>query len=264
MTESTHSIAGARATYAGQRRTPRLAALIESLRAIIASDRFRVALQAGLALVLAYGIALAMDWPKPQWAGLAIAMCSPSTVGESLHKGMQRVFGTLLAVPIALVLVSLFPQDRWAFFATVGLWTGVCAYLSGSSARGYFWYVAGFSVPLLAIMGNTEPPVTFNIVILRFQEAMLGVLVFFLVSLLILPVSSLRSLRSNAAQVVASQRTIVRKTLSLLGAAGEAADRGHLRGLGEPPRMASRAGRPEGLGPFPVSVAARPDGAGRH
>ena len=31
---------------------------------MIASDRFRVAVQAGLAMVLANGVALAMDWPK--------------------------------------------------------------------------------------------------------------------------------------------------------------------------------------------------------
>ena len=31
---------------------------------MIASDRFRVAVQTGLAVVLANGVALAMDWPK--------------------------------------------------------------------------------------------------------------------------------------------------------------------------------------------------------
>ena len=32
---------------------------------MIASDRFRVAVQTGLAMALANGFALAMDWPKP-------------------------------------------------------------------------------------------------------------------------------------------------------------------------------------------------------
>jgi hypothetical protein len=32
---------------------------------MIASDRFRIAVQNGLAMVLANGFALAMDWPKP-------------------------------------------------------------------------------------------------------------------------------------------------------------------------------------------------------
>ena len=31
---------------------------------MIASDRFRVAAQTGLAMVLANGVAFAMDWPK--------------------------------------------------------------------------------------------------------------------------------------------------------------------------------------------------------
>lgn len=67
MTDSTHHSEGARATCNGQSRKLRLGA-------IIASDRFRVALQTGLALVLAYGVALAIDWARPHWAGLAIAI----------------------------------------------------------------------------------------------------------------------------------------------------------------------------------------------
>ncbi len=37
---------------------------------MIVSDRFRLALQTALAMALAYGIALAMDWSKPMWAGV--------------------------------------------------------------------------------------------------------------------------------------------------------------------------------------------------
>ena len=53
-----------------------------------------------------------MDWPKPMWAGMAVAPCGLSTVGGSLNKGMQRFMGTLLAVLLALLVISLFAQDR--------------------------------------------------------------------------------------------------------------------------------------------------------
>ena len=49
---------------------------------LLASDRFRLAFQTGLALVLAYGVALTMDWSKPKWAGLAVALCGLTTVGD--------------------------------------------------------------------------------------------------------------------------------------------------------------------------------------
>lgn len=102
------------------------------------SDRFRLALQTALAMVLAYGIALAMDWDKPMWAGFAVAFCGLGSVGESLNKGALRVLGTLLAVPLALGLLSLFPQDRWAFLCSLSLWTAFCTYMMGTTSRWYF------------------------------------------------------------------------------------------------------------------------------
>ncbi|MFN2246227.1 MAG: FUSC family protein, partial [Candidatus Promineifilaceae bacterium] len=118
------------------------------------SDRTRVALQTGVAMVLAYGVALAMDWHKPYWAGLAVALCALGSVGESLHKGMQRVLGTLVALVLSFVVLSLFIQDRWLFLLAGSLWTVFCSYLSMTSARSYFWIVAGFSLPLLTIGGG--------------------------------------------------------------------------------------------------------------
>jgi len=48
-------------------------------------------------ITLAYGIALWMDWQRPYWAGLAVAMIGLSTMGESLFKGLQRLTGTVVA-----------------------------------------------------------------------------------------------------------------------------------------------------------------------
>ena len=37
------------------------------------STRFKEAFKTALAMVLAYGIALSMDWEKPMWAAFAVA-----------------------------------------------------------------------------------------------------------------------------------------------------------------------------------------------
>lgn len=208
---------------------PKLDALRMSLRAIIASERFRIALQTALAMVLAYGVSLAMDWPKPVWAGLAIAMCSLGTTGESMQKGVQRVLGTLLAVPVALLIVSLFAQDRWGAFIALALWTGGCAYLSGPGRCSYFWFVAGFTVPLLSLFGNQEPVSTFGIVLMRAQETMLGVVSLTLVSLLVLPVSSTRSLRDTATETAAALRKMAASTFSALSSPTSSAKRSTAR-----------------------------------
>jgi uncharacterized membrane protein YccC len=183
------------------------------------SDRFRLALQTALAMVLAYGIALSMDWDKPMWAGFAVAFCGLGSVGESLNKGALRLLGTLLAVPLALALIGLFPQDRWLFLLTLSLWTGFCAYMMGTTSRWYFWFVAGFSVPLLTVSGGGQPVQSFDVVMLRAQQTLLGVLCFTVVSVLVLPIGSGRGFEAKVAALVSAQRKLARYYLSMLTSA---------------------------------------------
>jgi uncharacterized membrane protein YccC len=59
------------------------------------SDRIKTAIKTALATVLAYGVALSMDWDDAHWAAFAVAFCTLSTAGESLNKGLLRLSGTL-------------------------------------------------------------------------------------------------------------------------------------------------------------------------
>ena len=70
--------------------------------AVASSDRFKISFKLALSMVMAYGFALWFDWDRPHWAALAIALISMSTLDESLAKGGQRLWGTLLAVPVSL------------------------------------------------------------------------------------------------------------------------------------------------------------------
>ncbi len=195
----------------------RLSDTLEHAGPVRVSDRTRVALQTGLAMVLAYGIALGMDWHKPYWAGLAVAVCGLGSVGESLHKGLQRMLGTLVALVMAFVVLSLFIQDRWLFLLALSLWTAFCGYMSMTSARSYyFWYVAGFVVPLLTIDGGGLPAQTFDIVVLRAQQTLLGVLCFTLVSVLVLPVRSGHILAAETTRLVSALRAFGRDAFSKL------------------------------------------------
>jgi Fusaric acid resistance protein family/Sel1 repeat len=80
----------------------------------VLSDRVKTAIKTALATVLAYGVVLSMEWGHAYWAAFAVAFCTLSTVGESLNKGLLRLSGTLLGSLTAVILIALFPQDRWA------------------------------------------------------------------------------------------------------------------------------------------------------
>jgi uncharacterized membrane protein YccC len=62
---------------------------------MILSTKTKEAIKTALAMTIAYGIALSMDWDRPYWAGFAVAMISLATIGQSLNKAALRVLGTL-------------------------------------------------------------------------------------------------------------------------------------------------------------------------
>ena len=186
------------------------------------SDRVKIAIKTALATVLAYGVALSMDWKDAHWAAFAVAFCTLSTVGESVNKGLLRLSGTLVGGLATIVLVALFPQDRWLFLIGMSLFTGFCTYMMPGTSRWYFWMVAGFSVPLLALSGGADPLNDFQTIVTRTEETALGMVSYTLVWLLIWPTSSRAALEDTVRQLAAAHRQLVAH--SLTPAVGESHD----------------------------------------
>jgi len=157
---------------------------------MVLSRKTKEAIKTALAITIAYGIALSMDWDRPYWAGFAIAFISLSTIGQSLNKGAMRMLGTLLALSVSLLIIALFVQDRWLFMLALSGWVGFCAYRMGVSRRSYFWFLAGFASAVIAFDGGTNPANAFATAILRAQETGLGILVYTLITTLLWPTNS--------------------------------------------------------------------------
>ena len=148
--------------------------LISSTRKqVVLSTRAKEAIKIAIAMTIALGIALAMDWQKPAWAGFGVAMIALSTAGESLNKGAMRMLGTLLAAAVALALLAGFPQERWSFVTALSLYLGVCTYLSTGKTLQYFWFVAGFACVIICVdaAGTMDP---FGVAMERTQETATG------------------------------------------------------------------------------------------
>ena len=71
--------------------------------------RFKEAFKVALAFALVYGIALKMAWLNPSWAGFGVAMIAMQTAGQSIHKGLDRLAGTIPGCIAALVILALAP-----------------------------------------------------------------------------------------------------------------------------------------------------------
>ena len=180
----------------------------------VLSDRVKAAVKTALAVVLAYGVALSMDWEKPYWAAFTVAFCGLSTVGESLNKGLLRLSGTIVGGVAAITLIALFPQDRWLFLIGMGIFTGFCTYMMFGTSRWYFWNVAGLSVPLLALAGGSNPLNDFQTVLLRGEETALGLVSYSLVWLLIWPTSTREAFEDAVRRLVAAHRQLTARYLA--------------------------------------------------
>jgi uncharacterized membrane protein YgaE (UPF0421/DUF939 family) len=190
----------------------------------VLSDRVQAAIKTAIAMVLAYGVALSMNWDHAYWAGFSVAFCSLSTVGESLNKGLLRLSGTFLGSLAAVTLIALFPQDRWLFLIGMSFFTGFCTYMMSGTSRWYFWYVAGFSMPLLALAGGASPLNDFQTIVTRSEETALGVVSYSLVWLLIWPTSAREALEDAVRRLAAAHRQLAARYLT--PAIGETHDAG--------------------------------------
>jgi uncharacterized membrane protein YccC len=128
-------------------------------------------LKTALAVVIAYAVALYMDWDKPIWAGWTAASVSLDATGQSIQKGLNRIAGALVGSLAGFVLLGFFIQDRWLFFLFFSLWVAVCTYFSfGSERYNYFWQQAGFFAVVVGLDSAFSPANAFAIAIERTQE----------------------------------------------------------------------------------------------
>jgi uncharacterized membrane protein YccC len=97
---------------------------------MINSPRTQEAIKLALALTLTYWIVLSLDWEKSSWAALGLVTCSMATSGESLNRGMMRVFGTIMAAIVSLIMIGLFGQAPWLMILWLSIWLGMCRYIS--------------------------------------------------------------------------------------------------------------------------------------
>jgi len=182
----------------------------------LSSETVRHALRVALAMVIAFYVSLSLGWERPAWAGLAVALCSLSTTGESVNKGLLRILGTLLAGSVALLLNALFPQDRWAYLLSATTYIGFCTYMMGHSTRWYFWFIGGYVMALLALAGGPEGAASFEIVILRLQQTTLGVVSYTVVAMLLWPQRRSPVLRQSAGSLMDMHRRLLGHDFAVL------------------------------------------------
>ena len=183
------------------------------------SRKAKEAIKTGLAFVIVYAIALENSWLNPYWAGIAVAMISLQTAGESIHKGLNRMVGTIPGALAAIVIISLTAQSRWELLLLVSLWVFFTAYMSLRSRNNtYMWTVAGFVCLVLVTSGATTSEDLFEHVVFRVMETALGIGVYTLVTVFLWPQTNVGAIRKTSRELMQTQSAICRHGLEVMTA----------------------------------------------
>ena len=96
------------------------------------SSKMRFALQASIAVAIAYVLPIAQGWSTQSYtAAIAVmTIASTSSRGAALHKGLLRIGGTILGAMIGMILIANFAQDRVLYLSLLGCLIFVILYLA--------------------------------------------------------------------------------------------------------------------------------------
>ncbi|WP_207936915.1 FUSC family protein [Pseudomonas sp. 51_B] len=129
------------------------------------------------ASMIALYIALLLQLPRPYWAMATVYIVSSPFVGPTSSKALYRALGTLLGAAGAIFLVPPLVQSPLLLSIAIALWTGTLLFLSLNlrTANNYVLMLAGYTLPMIALVVVDNPLAVFDVASSRAQEICLGI-----------------------------------------------------------------------------------------
>jgi uncharacterized membrane protein YccC len=183
-----------------------------------------------LAYYITGWLAMRFSLSQPSTAMLTTIIVANRQSGRVLAKSFYRCIGTLAGAGVALLIVSLFPQERVLYLVALSLWIGACA--GGATLyrnfTSYAFVLSGYTAAIVAVPVIDKPLGAFDSAVMRVSEVLLGVLVSGVVSDTVF-ISRLRDvLRRSAGEQFAHFTGFVRRSISGK-IAPDAIEKAHLR-----------------------------------
>lgn len=181
------------------------------------------------AALLALLVAFTFNLDQPKWAMMTAFVVAQPQSGLVFAKSVYRLAGTVVGAAGALLLISLFAQERVLFLGTLALWIAVCAFGSkyARNFASYGFALSGYTVAIIGIPGALDVANAFFTAVARVTEISIGIIATATISRLVLPVSLADSLR----RAVATGRSeLAAYTIALLRGGDAAAIRAKLVG----------------------------------
>ncbi len=173
------------------------------------SARIHAAVETALAFACTYVLAFYWNLEKPFWAGFTVLMVSLPSIGQSLQKGVLRMFGTVIGAVIALVLLSLLAQQRMMLLSFLSVYLCIMLYLMlTNSYYGYVFFISCIVTMVICLISVHEPQDAFHLSVSRAEETLLGIGVYTVVTLLFSPKTSIKILHRGMADLMEGHREL--------------------------------------------------------
>src|SRR6202049_866637 len=158
-----------------------------------------LAFEIWVALAVSYYIAFILELNSAASAGTGLLILVGPTQGMVLSKAIYRIAGTLFGAVFAIILTSLFSQDRTMLIAVFAVYLACLVALATllRDFRAYGCILAGYTVAMISIVYVDAPTAAFTAMLDRVAVILLAVLALAFVSAIFTTAESARSLQSK-------------------------------------------------------------------
>jgi uncharacterized membrane protein YccC len=158
-----------------------------------------LAFEIWVALAVSYYIAFILELNSAASVGTGLLILVGPTQGMVLSKAVYRIAGTLFGAVFAIILTSLFSQDRTMLIAVFSVYMACLVAIATllRDFRAYGCILAGYTVALISIADVDAPTAAFTGMLDRIAAILLAVLVLAFVSAAFATAEAARSLQSK-------------------------------------------------------------------
>jgi uncharacterized membrane protein YccC len=158
-----------------------------------------LAFEIWVALAVSYYIAFILELNSAASVGTGLLILVGPTQGMVLSKAVYRIAGTLFGAVFAIILTSLFSQDRTMLIAVFSVYMACLVAIATllRDFRAYGCILAGYTVALISIADVDAPTAAFTGMLDRVAAILLAVLVVAFVSAAFATAEAARSLQSK-------------------------------------------------------------------
>lgn len=154
----------------------------QAIRTVFRDPAIRYGIKFGLAGVLAVFIALLLRLEEPTWALFTVfVLMIAQYVGAIAEKSLFRIIGTVAGGLLGYFLTASLEQNPLIFVLLVSLAVGACTAMFGQSRYPYAFLLCGLTMVVVVGNGLGNPDFSWQYVLWRTEEVILGILVVMLV-----------------------------------------------------------------------------------